>query len=329
MGFMQHIELFLSTVSDEFRSYRDALRETLKRPNVDIHVQEDFIPTGTETLDKLDVYIARCNAVIHLAGHMTGAWARAATLQALRARYGDLAQRLPPLKDSLDSGEPPLSYTQWEAYLALYHRKPLVICVPAHGTPRDTKYHDDANQQVSQQAHLERLRALNHHPEITFGNPDQLALQLFRSSILDLLVQAEVVSALDDFKSLHEVSRSLSRESERLRRAKRDRRMDMASLFERISGCLSAVSGEIRAGGVPHGRCSELFAYAEHLPGKVSEELGNDEAQRLGRTLRAAFNVEGLATRLRDVSANKDPHLKEIDEAAGEFQALANLVRVG
>jgi hypothetical protein len=43
---MQHVELFLSSVSDEFRSYRDALRKVLKRPNVDIHVQENFIPSS-------------------------------------------------------------------------------------------------------------------------------------------------------------------------------------------------------------------------------------------------------------------------------------------
>src|SRR5262245_61293173 len=68
---VRHIELFLSTVSDEFRSYRDSLRDKLKRPNVDIHVQEDFIATGTETLDKLNRIIVRCDAVIHIAGDMT------------------------------------------------------------------------------------------------------------------------------------------------------------------------------------------------------------------------------------------------------------------
>src|SRR5215468_10638240 len=88
---MRHVELFLSTVSDEFRSYRDSLRDKLKRPNVDVHVQEDFIATGTETLDKLNSIIVRCDAVIHIAGDMTGSWARPATLTALRAQYGDLA----------------------------------------------------------------------------------------------------------------------------------------------------------------------------------------------------------------------------------------------
>jgi hypothetical protein len=326
---MQHIELFLSTVSDEFRSYRDALSKVLKRPNVDIHVQEDFIPTGTETLDKLDGYIARCDAVIHLAGDMTGAWARMVTLQALCARYSDLAQRLPPLKDSLDSGHPPLSYTQWEAYLAVYHRKPLVIAVPAPGAPRDPSCRIEADQQSSQQAHLERLRELGRHNEITFNNPDQLALQVLRSSIFDLLVRAEVVSALDDFKRLHEVSSSLSRESERLRKAERGRRLDMAQLFDHISGCLTAVSGEIRVGKVPHGKCRELFTYARFLPDKLRTELGDNQAERLGSMLLSAFDVEGVAMRLPDVLAEREPYLKEIDEAAGEFQALGNLVRVG
>lgn len=45
--------------------------------------------------------------------------------------------------------------------------------------------------------------------------------------------------------------------------------------------------------------------------------------------LLSAFDVEGVTVRLPDVLVEKEPYLKEIDEAAGEFQALANLVRVG
>lgn len=180
-----------------------------------------------------------------------------------------------------------------------------MIAVPSPGAPRDAKYRIEADQQVSQRVHLERLRALGRYVEIRFENPDQLALQILRSSIFDLLVRAEVVSALDDFKRLHEVSRSLSRESERLRRAERDRRMDMAKLFD------------------------ELFAYANRLPDKIRKELGDDEAQRIGSMLRSAYNVEGVAMRLQVVPAEKERYLREIDEAAGEFQALANLVRLG
>jgi len=73
---MTQISLFLSTVSAEFRSYRDALRHDLERPNLSVKFQEDFIATGNETLDKLDDYIRRCDAVIHLVGDMTGALAQ-------------------------------------------------------------------------------------------------------------------------------------------------------------------------------------------------------------------------------------------------------------
>ena len=65
---MASVNLFLSAVSAEFRSYRDLLRSQLQRPNVTVPMQEDFIPTGTETLDKLDAYIKDCNAVLHVAG---------------------------------------------------------------------------------------------------------------------------------------------------------------------------------------------------------------------------------------------------------------------
>ena len=77
---MPHVQLFLSTVSAEFRSYRDALRHDLDRPNVTVKVQEDFIAGGTETLDKLDEYIRQCDAVIHLVGDMTGALAKASSV---------------------------------------------------------------------------------------------------------------------------------------------------------------------------------------------------------------------------------------------------------
>ena len=48
-------KIFLSTVSDEFRAYRDQLRSDLTRHNVEVKVQEDFKDLGGDTLDKLDV----------------------------------------------------------------------------------------------------------------------------------------------------------------------------------------------------------------------------------------------------------------------------------
>src|SRR5208337_620743 len=123
-------KIFLSTVSDEFRAYRDQLRGDLTRHNVEVKVQEDFKDLGRGTLDQLDVYIADCDGVVHLAGEMTGSTPREPALRELRAKHRDLADRLPPLGEALGSGAR-ISYTQWEAWLALYHGKLLVIAKAA------------------------------------------------------------------------------------------------------------------------------------------------------------------------------------------------------
>jgi len=187
---MSQVRLFLSTVSDEFRSYRDSLRSKLQRPNVMVHVQEDFISTGTETLDKLDLYIRDCDAVVHILGDRTGAWAKPPTLEAIKARYPDLAERLPTLKRSIENGEPLISYTQWEAYLAVYHRKTLLIAVAAAEAPRDGNHSLDPGMQSVQFAHRERLRQLGRHSEITFANKDQLIAEISLSTVLDILAKA-------------------------------------------------------------------------------------------------------------------------------------------
>ena len=191
------IRLFLSCVTKEFKSYRDELSANLNRPNVTLEVQEKFIPTGTETLDKLDDYIQSCDAVIHLIGDMTGARAQPSALDALRARHSDLEERLKPLAEFFRPGAAPLPYTQWEAYLALYHGKRLLIAVPnpETGSARDAEFHAadkqrDANtQRASQQAHLKRLEALGRYPEIKFTSELDLSNELLRSALFDLLAR--------------------------------------------------------------------------------------------------------------------------------------------
>lgn len=184
------IQLFLSSVSAEFRLYRDALRHDLTRPNVSVAVQEDFIATGTETLAMLDDYIRHCDAVIHLVGDMTGAPAQAPSLSLIRQRYPDLGDRLPPLAPFLEAGAPALSYTQWEAWLALYHRKPLIIAAPKDGAQRDAAYRPDDTQRAAQQAHLQRLAQVERFPGIRFATPDELAKEVLRSSLQEILARA-------------------------------------------------------------------------------------------------------------------------------------------
>jgi len=136
---------------------------------------------------------------------------------------------------------------------------------------------------------------------------------------------------IDIFKTILEVARSLLGISDQLRAADQQRRQRMADLFEKISGCLVAVSTEIRTGGVPHGRCAELEHYAQALPALLEKELGPARATELGDMLHSAYNVESVAINLQTFESisEKEPYLAQIEEAAGKFQALANLVQVG
>ena len=187
---MARVQLFLSTVSAEFLNYRERLRHLLTRPDVEVKVQEDFIVTGNETLEMLDTYIQGCDGVIHLVGDMTGAMAKPQSVEAIATRYPELASRL-PLAVFLGPDGPWLSYTQWEAWLALWHGKKLYIATPGDGAPRDEKYQCDPEQQALQLAHLARLRSVARYPAKSFSRHDELAAVVLRSFVLDLLVAAE------------------------------------------------------------------------------------------------------------------------------------------
>ena len=70
---------------------------------------------------------------------MTGADAKPRSVQAIRTRYPDLANKLPPLGTALEAGTG-ISYTQWEAWLALYHGKALLIAKADDAAPRGPSY---------------------------------------------------------------------------------------------------------------------------------------------------------------------------------------------
>nr|WP_236599955.1 hypothetical protein [Ramlibacter alkalitolerans] len=170
----------MSAVTAEFGPYRERIRRALSLPGVTVKTQEEFVPTGTETLDKLDLYIRECDAVIHLVGDMTGAMARPASVALIRERYPDLAERVPHLAAALAPGGPALSYTQWEAWLALYHEKVLLIAKPAESAERGPGYQRLQEQSALQQAHLALLAQEERHAEIVFTDAQDLTIALLR-----------------------------------------------------------------------------------------------------------------------------------------------------
>jgi tetratricopeptide (TPR) repeat protein len=182
------ISVFLSTVTDEFGAYRVKLEGDLTRHDVAVKVQERFKDLGGDTLDKLDTYVAHCDAVVHLVGEMCGAAADARQQEALVAKYPDLPRRLPPLGGALGVGAA-IPYTHWEAWLALYHKKPLMIAKAGPAAPRGPRHAPTDGSRASQAAHLERLKAVHRYPGCEFENPDDLAKHIAYSAILDLLVK--------------------------------------------------------------------------------------------------------------------------------------------
>jgi hypothetical protein len=224
----------------EFRSYRDRLAEKLKRPNLSVHVQEEFIAAGAETLDKLDDYIRECEAVVHLVGDMTGAMASPSAVAAIKERYPDLATRFPPLAETVSTGAPALSYTQWEAFLALYHGKILIIATPADGAPRDQTYRNTDAETTAQKAHLQRLKSCHRYPEISFANADDLIIEVLRSKLQEILRQIEQGATRKPnslpYASLGRLFKGRSKPMDRLRQAFASSSDRRASTFVALHG---------------------------------------------------------------------------------------------
>src|SRR5262245_60711800 len=321
------VKIFLSIVSDEFRTYRDALRTDLTRHNVEVKVQEDFKDLGGDTLDKLDVYIAHCDAVVHLVGDMTGSAPGEVALRALREKYSDLMEKLPPLCEALRNGIS-VSYTQWEAWLALYHDKRLFIAEAGGSAERGPKYAPTAASSTAQVDHLARLKKIDRYPGHTFTSPADLAKHIAYTAILDLLVEAygaEVARARDVAEGfIHEMAK----------RVAGDRTLDFEGMKQAVRNAIDLYESEI-AGGQTQTNIDvivdEALARARSLVDvgksglaraalrKAAESMRRDEEERRERYV---AGQTALYHRARDIAlANYDG-----EAAAKEIIDLAEAI---
>jgi tetratricopeptide (TPR) repeat protein len=190
-------QLFLSAATREFGEHRAHLAKRLHRPELTVAEQDQFINSGGSTLEKLDEYVRHCDAVIHLIGHATGSIPEVPAVAALKGRYPDLAEKLPELADVLNRPQPGLSYTQWEAWLALYHGLPLYVYIAEdfdppgrpRTVPRDPKFEHSADEEAAQREHLRRLCQRGKDRQ-TFANADRLSIAVLRD-LADILAMAK------------------------------------------------------------------------------------------------------------------------------------------
>jgi hypothetical protein len=208
-------KLFLSAVSGEFLACRELLTGDLKRPLLDVAVQEDFVVTGGSTLGKLDDYIRACDGIIHLVGKATGHAAEEAAVAALLRKYPDFASRLPPLASALSKRQPGFSYTRWEAYLALYHERPLFVYRPTgfdSDVPRDADVGLDPAEVAAQREHYQRISALG-HDRGQFLNEERLSSAVLRD-LVEILPRLQPSIAVSPTRLRHTAARLVGRDED-------------------------------------------------------------------------------------------------------------------
>ena len=113
---------------------------------VHVRSQETLPERGVRTLQKLEEEIAASNMVIHVIGAKCGSCPHPSQVQDLISRHPDFSDKFPEVISAIQNEKAKITFTQWEAWLALFLEKRLL---PYVLTDREL---DD-----SQAAHLKRL----------------------------------------------------------------------------------------------------------------------------------------------------------------------------
>ena len=147
-----------------------------------------------------------------------------------------------------------ISYTQWEAWLALYFDKDLVIAAPGSNFARDLtltpNFAPTEQCKAAQAAHLERLRALGCYPEVNFAdNGTTLSRKSWPQAVVDALGEGRRLArasaaqpavrwlgrlfvgrdkALDDLRAALTAAKGVAVAGQGALRARRDRRARLA-----------------------------------------------------------------------------------------------------
>jgi hypothetical protein len=146
---MAALRVFLSAVSSEFGSARDALANDLQSHDVTVRVQRSFRHDGKADtlLHKLHNYIESCDAVVCLAGTRSGAGF---------PKPGEAA----PFVDMLPDGFTEASYTQWEFFFARHFKRRCLVYFATNKFRRDKRVspaRDRPKLQTSFATHIKSL----------------------------------------------------------------------------------------------------------------------------------------------------------------------------
>ena len=182
--------IFLSTVSNEFGGLRTRLARVLQRTNrVHVRHQNDFVERGVLTLQRLQEEIEASHVVLHVIGADTGAAPPLEQSEALLDRLHDFATRFPEIAELARQRQ--VSYTQWEAWLALYFNRRLCCYQVEDRLPPADLQQPPSPSQQSQRDHAARLRKHKCYPKHV-ANEDELYDEIILTLIeLKLLTEQE------------------------------------------------------------------------------------------------------------------------------------------
>ncbi len=181
------LRLFLSAVTDQFKTLREELGEQFIRGGYHVVQQKDFTGIGVNTLVMLAKFIEHnSDVVLHLVGSDVGSVPDTDVTTNLIRHCGEdkLRERFPKL--FVDDAYLHLTYTQWEAWLGRFYGKHVVL-FQASGeldeSPATRKPADPGRPSpMSVEEHLSRLKAECGYPAAQFQTKASLLLSAVTSA---------------------------------------------------------------------------------------------------------------------------------------------------
>lgn len=167
MTAFEKVGIFISCVSDEFGRWREDIvnKAILKMVWCYPESQEYFVNTDNVLLEDLRIKICRCRAMIHLIGQCVGRTRKeraAKDVETFMAKHDEIVTFLLPYFCNDRLAIAAMSYTQWEAWLAVYYGLDLRVFTVSgvtkgwQSTGRD-EYSPKPGEFESQENHKQRL----------------------------------------------------------------------------------------------------------------------------------------------------------------------------
>ncbi|MEO5916546.1 MAG: FxSxx-COOH system tetratricopeptide repeat protein [Luteolibacter sp.] len=181
--------IFLSGSTGDFKQVRLDFDKALRRGGCKTTHQDDFPQTASDTLLKLAQLIEPCGLTVHMIGEKPGSIPTPeirAQYLAIADREGKLLANHPALRAALGDFST-ITYTQWEAYIAIHLGMPLFVYA-------DSTYESPNHPQ---RAHIDRLKEMGR-----YATPFDDHSSLYRMVMADLMAHFRLNPATENIAAV-------------------------------------------------------------------------------------------------------------------------------